>query len=898
MSAPTEIGEYQIVRQLGQGGMGEVYLAHDRALDRLVAIKLIGHVRAHADARARFAREAKAVARLKHPNVVTVHRTGEHHGRAYLVSEYVEGTPLDKLEHPVPYDRALAIARDLARGLAAAHAQGVLHRDVKPANAILGVDGSVKLLDFGLAKLGGDGATPVDATPAREALSAPPVDATPGSETLPATPVDIPPARAAPGALSTITFDGAPPASAAAAIGLTVVGARLGTPRYMAPEAWRGERLTAASDVYSLGVVLWELFAARHPFASDDGSVVLDGDPGGEPPSIATVAPALPAALAAVVDRSVRRAASERYPDACALRDALEAALEAAPTPAPVAEARPPASRPLRLLVVGGALALGGGAALFAATRGGGGDDTRAPTPAPPAAVTVPAPTPLTRLGGCAETPAFLDAATIAFGFAKDDILDVMTTTGDGAARPLVDGPAMDYAPLRGRHLGEVLHLRMTDEGGTELRAFDRATHVQRALVPAAAAATIGETIYVIEANAAGRISKLGAAGALEPVATTPPGKTPIRLAGAPASPRLVVVVGDRDSPPGLCVVELASGAVRCPETERLINGAPAVTNDGRFAFYAARAGIRRLDLAGDTGDVLVVPGGRANGGLALSPDQTRLVFSDCRSYGSIVAVGDGATEMLVEAGLVKHPIGGPNGLLAWIGARDGGGTKLLVREPGQAPRELAAVATELGRAAFDPAGAQLAYSDGGPGGGVRTVAVAGGAPVAWTSEPRDRGPVWLPGGGLAFTRLDSGGAPSVLAIASPGAPPRPLLAGWGVEDVEPASGSLLVTNQRALALLDLATRELTTLALGDAAKHGILGARVAPDGTWFVVLGGPAGGTFYRVDRAGAVRIVHQVPSSQTAGPPSFLSDGRITFRPEIWLGEMYQLTGAWAAP
>src|SRR6185503_3366005 len=151
-SPPRQFDEYELVSPLGRGAMGRVYVGFDRALDRHVAIKFIGGL-IDPTARARFVTEARAVARLQHPQVVTIYRIGEAEGWPYIVSELVRGETLDKLERPVPWRRVVDIGLDLARGLAAAHKSGVLHRDLKPSNAILGEDGTTKLFDFGLAKL-------------------------------------------------------------------------------------------------------------------------------------------------------------------------------------------------------------------------------------------------------------------------------------------------------------------------------------------------------------------------------------------------------------------------------------------------------------------------------------------------------------------------------------------------------------------------------------------------------------------------------------------------------------------------------------------------------------------------------------------------------------------------
>src|SRR5262249_4283024 len=150
---PSRIDEYEVVRPLGRGAMGVVYLARDTILDRPVAIKFIGTRDPDQDALRHFLTEARASARVSHPNVATVHRAGQVDGRPYLVSEFVPGVPLHRLARPQPWQKVVELAIDLARGLAAAHRQRVLHRDIKPSNAILADAGVAKLIDFGVAKL-------------------------------------------------------------------------------------------------------------------------------------------------------------------------------------------------------------------------------------------------------------------------------------------------------------------------------------------------------------------------------------------------------------------------------------------------------------------------------------------------------------------------------------------------------------------------------------------------------------------------------------------------------------------------------------------------------------------------------------------------------------------------
>jgi serine/threonine protein kinase len=217
----TLVDHFRVTRLLRRGGMGEVYLAHDLKLDRDVALKTIGSaLLGSPQAVERFQIEARAMARLSHPNIVTIHAVGEHRGRPYVALEYVEGETLrDRLlQGRLELDAALAVALAVAEALAAAHAAGVWHRDLKPSNVLLGADGRTRLLDFGLAKIAG-------AIPADES--------------------------GAVGVVEDATSWG-------------------GTPRYMAPEQWRVEPSSPATDIWAFGVMLYEMLEGRHPFVGHE----------------------------------------------------------------------------------------------------------------------------------------------------------------------------------------------------------------------------------------------------------------------------------------------------------------------------------------------------------------------------------------------------------------------------------------------------------------------------------------------------------------------------------------------------------------------------------------------------------------------------------------------------
>lgn len=296
--APLLLEEYRRVRLLGAGGMGQVYLYQDTELDRLVAVKFLH--RLEPGFGQRFRTEALAAAKLQHPNVVTIHRVGEIDGRPYLVYEYIRGTSLEELAKPVPWRRAHTIGLALARGLAAAHRRGVLHRDIKPGNAILDSEtGEAKLIDFGLAKLVPPGGA--------QHASSPVIDVGQGQGTS-ALPVSI--QHTEPAQVSqVVAVDGA---SAPGAVSDDVWG----TLPYTAPEVLAGEAATQRSDVYALGVALHELCTGVLPELAH-----LSGE--GAPPIRALSD--VDSGFAAVIQRCLETDPAQRYADGDELRRALEA---------------------------------------------------------------------------------------------------------------------------------------------------------------------------------------------------------------------------------------------------------------------------------------------------------------------------------------------------------------------------------------------------------------------------------------------------------------------------------------------------------------------------------------------------------------------------------------------
>jgi serine/threonine protein kinase/Tol biopolymer transport system component len=319
LSPGTRLGAFEIVAALGAGGMGEVYRATDSRLGRGVAIKVLpAHLAVDPDARARFEREARAVAALSHPNILAIHDIGTDHGIAYAVMELLDGEALRARirASPIPWRKAVQIALQVADGLAAAHAKHIVHRDLKPENIFLCSSGQAKILDFGLARI-----------------------ARPEAE------------------------------QASVVTAVTQPGMLMGTVGYMSPEQIRGEDAGAASDVFSFGCVLYEMLSRRAPFAHAGPAETMAAALRDEPASLETLAPGVPPALEAIVLHCLEKRPEDRFQSARDMAFALTAIAGSTAT-ASVTSASvvvPPASTRPRIAVVTAAVAIGavlGGAAM------------------------------------------------------------------------------------------------------------------------------------------------------------------------------------------------------------------------------------------------------------------------------------------------------------------------------------------------------------------------------------------------------------------------------------------------------------------------------------------------------------------------------------------------------
>ena len=764
----ARIGRFEVQGVLGEGGMGVVYEARDPDLDRTVAIKLIHAPDTHHSLR--LLREAQALARLQHPNVVAVHEVGRHGEEVFVAMERIDGTSLDRIEPPpADWRVVLALFLQAAHGLAAAHAKGLVHRDVKPGNLLVGRDGRVRVGDFGLVRLA-DGAVAAgdddddERAAAHRSSHATTVDARGGE----ATTDDAPDGDAATVA-ATPAAPAAAPAEGALGSPLTVANAYLGTPRYMAPEQHARRPATAKSDQFSFCVALWEALAVQHPFerAPDmEWSDAVRADRRRPPP-----AGKAPRWLFAALDRGLAIDPAQRHPSMSAL----------------IAELERPRGR--RWTVA--AAALGLGTALGAGVLIARGGDASSATP-PPAAAPAEAPPPLrvlasrrvTMEAGCEEFPSFTpDGRTLYYDAPVEGTYSIFAVdVAGGAPRRVTKFDGWDFAPAVSPDGAWLAFLRNEPATAAYVAPLPAGAPVRRLAVGSARPtwSPDGRHVWVGPQHAPTRVDVM--TGAVHSSVAFPEGALGSLAVETPAGELLTTLFTDAGQGIGIALVAPGKEA-RWIERAWFEEAMTRLPGDrGVLVSRNTPGGKPALARAGFDGtfEVLAVGDVQARTGMSMSADGRRLAWSNCDGEADLALVdrdADGRPRLAKVPGgswIDADPTGIPGTTLAVIASDRRGDTELwVVDTAGKQPaRVLPSGSVAKTGSAVSPDGRWVLYA-GGETRGLFVLALDGsGTPRRLTTDDSDQLPGLGVDGRVYFQRTAPGGRWDVMAVPFEGGEP------------------------------------------------------------------------------------------------------------------------------
>ena len=755
MQPGERIGHYRLVSLVGAGGMGEVYRAIDERLQRDVAIKVLPHSSGPEDREARLLREAQAASSLNHPGIVTIHDVGRWEDRTYIVMEMVDGRRLSELaQSGIPAAQAVALCRQAAEAMATAHERGILHRDIKPDNLMVTRDERVKILDFGVAKVYDPDAS-VDREPAARAPEpTPPPLPDPAAEALD----------------DTVALHVRTPAT----ISVTRTGALLGTPAYMSPEQAAGGPVDGRSEVYSLGLVLYELLTGIRPIQRGTLVDTLSAarEPAIPPPSLAARTREIPRGCDRLLARALARAPADRHPTMRALAGDLRALEESLTRP-------PPRRRWLPAALV---LALGGGAGLIAlvASQGAGGD---APAAAP--AIHIDGVRRLTFDPGCEELPTFWpDGRSVVFdGVVDGDTELVRLDVATGARRRLTRHPGWDMAAAvapDGRHIA---FIRFTDRG-RELMVMpvgeEGATGEARSLGVSRGYPSWTRSGQVLAGDDLSGIRRFDPAGGRPgELLAEAPGFIAIEIEEV-AGGDLLLSLRHAAQDPGRIEIGLARGG-----RVALVGGTPPLDSSGveRDAggrgFYAGemtasgpRLYWRSIDgAARQELDNMPFP----HGGMGSDPGGRRLVVSTCRQLFQVGRIEGGRFTPLFAGRDWSDTNVAAVGDGSFVFASDrSGATEIWIGRPGETPRPLIAEPSTSPAVSAD--GRRLAWVATSPDRrGIHLAAIDGSSPRALTRDDTDDQPSFSSDGAHVYFMRSGPEGTRVFRVATAGGEPAPV---------------------------------------------------------------------------------------------------------------------------
>jgi hypothetical protein len=741
----ARLGQFRVEARIGQGGRGVVYRAYDEKLRRQVALKVL--VDASSGSSVWLLEEARAAAALMHPSIAAIHDVQQQEGVVFIVMELVPGATLraELKRGPLSVAMAFRYARDIASGLACAHRSGVVHRDLKPENVMVTPEGNAKILDFGLA-------------------------------------------RAAP--------DTPPPSGEVGATGIA------GTPGYMGPEQSEGRRVDARADVFSFGVVLWEMLAGERPFERTKDRPSPSADAWKPVAPLDQLAPYAPRELVRIAERCLAFDRAARFADAQEVLEALRAH----------DSVRPKSARRIPRVAVLVSVALVGSGAVFLGTRGR--DRPRAPggegpsgagaeVPTGPTFALSSPPEKLTDQGLCSFYPAFASDGSLVYSRQDEHAAEIhrLDLTSGGDTTLTHDDQGASLRPAAGPP-GQVLYMfeRKGQEGGREIRTVPLRGGAPSTLAQGEEPAFGAGALFFLAVD--GRGIRRRATGGVEDLLYEAHSASLFRGIAVSADGAWLLTgdgsAQERSSIP-LCIAALGRdhAPLDCTSQGSTTSSRGAFSPRGGSAYFGRGESIVRMDL--ETRATEAVRVSPAPTTLAIAPDGSSVVFSSCRIRYEALRIDATGTATLLHA--FDQSAGGvfvgPHGELAFPVAR-GDGFALGVADAGaESVRLVTNGDHDVTEAAFSPDGRRVVFHDATPATGGLFVVDLGGMSELHrvTSDDRDNLPSWLDAEHVIFMHPEKG-LPfgRVFVVSAAGGEPRvlPQLPGVLLGGV-PSRGTLLL---------------------------------------------------------------------------------------------------------